>query len=106
MAEAARPNKKALLVPQSLVDKVNAARPLCIFYKRPGGCKKGASCPQRHETTPPQQEAHMPYMSFAYAKDGNLKCTIRPPMDEAWDHIFKDSWRKVFHDVSCVTPFP
>lgn len=81
-------NKKALLVPQSLVDQVNAARPLCMFQHRKGGCKKGASCPQRHST--PHNAARMPHMSFAYNNDGELKCTIRPPIDEAWDYIFKE----------------
>ena len=67
---AARPNAKALWVPQRVVDKVNESRPLCFIYKRTGGCKKGALCPQRHESnTTPQHAARM---SFAYNNDGNL----------------------------------
>ena len=79
-----------LLVPQRLVDQVNAGRPVCLFYTRPQSCKKGNKCPQRH-VGDLDNEHRMPGISIACTKDGSLKCTLRPPIDEYWERLFKDA---------------
>jgi len=78
-----------LIVPKRLVDQVNAGRPRCIFYPRPKGCIKGAKCPQRH-VGDLENEHRMPNMSFAHTKDGLLKCTMRPPIDEFFEAVFSN----------------
>ena len=92
--ESSSPQKKGqppprLRVPKHLVEAVNHARPLCIFHQMPKGCKKGAKCPQRH-TGASNNDVSLPYMSFSRDKDGQVKCTLRPPLNESWDYIFKE----------------
>ena len=92
--ESSSPQKKGqppprLHVPKHLVEAVNHARPLCIFHQMPKGCKKGAKCPQRH-TGASNNDVSLPYMSFSRDKDGQVKCTLRPPLNESWDYIFKE----------------
>ena len=92
--ESSSPQKKGqpppcLHVPKRLVEAVNHARPLCIFHQMPKGCKKGAKCPQRH-TGASNNDVSLPYMSFSRDKDGQVKCTLRPPLNESWDYIFKE----------------
>lgn len=91
-----RPIPQALAVPQSLLDNFNAARPVCMFYTRRGGCKKGAKCPQRHKGDP-SNENRVSFMSFAVNKEGELKCSVRPPICDMWQLLFatKGKQRKV-----------
>ena len=97
-SESSDPQKKQLPlpsppphlhVPKRLVEAVNHARPLCIFHQMRRGCKKGAKCPQRH-TGASNNDANLPHMSFERDKDGQVKCTLRPPLNESWNCIFKE----------------
>ncbi len=38
-----------------------------------------------------ENEAFVPTIIIASTRKGQLKCTLRPPLDEKWDYMFKEA---------------
>ena len=75
--------KQTLAVPQLLVGKF-------IFYR--GWCHKNrcnnASCSRLHDDG--STHARVPNMSFALTSGNEMKCTMRPPLGDAWVKVFNE----------------
>ena len=74
-------------IPKVLMDAVNAARPVCTFFRRTGKCKKGSKCKLYHNRW---QESHLLPSVSRYDTKNGPRIQIRAPLPAMITQFFKE----------------
>ena len=76
-------------IPRALACAITNARPQCVQWQSPGGCKKGRFCRQRHQNDVLERDMHQVRLPFT-SRDMSGRLTMRPPLTEGLSYYFRD----------------